>query len=56
MISLFYYFRIAKALFLVPEEEARYQITPAPALNSILFLFWAGHLRELCQRSLDILR
>lgn len=58
VISLFYYFRIAKALYLATDTEPRYKIGPAPMLTSLLVLFgigtllfglWATPLQQLCQ-------
>ncbi|HET6204257.1 MAG TPA: NADH-quinone oxidoreductase subunit N [Planctomycetota bacterium] len=42
VVSLFYYFRIAKALYLVPESEAVAYHRPVPALAALLGLLTVG--------------
>ncbi|HKE01856.1 MAG TPA: NADH-quinone oxidoreductase subunit N [Planctomycetota bacterium] len=44
-ISLFYYFRIAKAMYLRPESDAKFAtVRPAPAFAGLLVLLAAGTL------------
>lgn len=65
VVSLFYYFRIAKALYLSPESEAKFSAIPQPAFAGLLFVLgagtilfglWAEPIRKLCSSSLDLLR
>lgn len=64
VISLFYYFRIAKALYLAGDDAAKIQLAPAPGMNALLLLLAAGTLVfgvyvtplwSFCERTLGIL-
>lgn len=64
VISLFYYFRIAKALFLAGDDASKIQVSPAPGWNALLLILGAGTLIfgvyvaplwSFCERTLGIL-
>jgi NADH-quinone oxidoreductase subunit N len=64
VVSLFYYFRIAKALYFAPESEAVFHHRPVPSLAAILGLltvgtFWFGPfpetIRSACAESVRFL-
>ena len=44
VLSLFYYFRIAKALFLAPEKEALYKAPTGVSLSALILVLAAATL------------